>query len=200
VDEKLVSIIAVIAIVGITSILLIPQITHSSHVASMHVPKTAPAVILAPIPTSPKVTQPTMPTLTPQEFEDRLTQIQSGLANGTQNLDMYLVQYKDGKISKAQMLNVTDRHISVMQRILPQYDELNPPELFKHSLQLFRLSTQMEIESDKALREWVVTGDNATYAKSDQLLQQSFQYETNALQSYNDALNGNDIVYSLPVI
>ena len=87
-----------------------------------------------------------------------------------------------------------------MQNILPQYDRLNPPELFKQSLQLFRLSTQMEIASDKALREWVVTGDNATYAKSDQLLQQSFQYETNALQSYNDALNGSDIIDSLPVV
>ncbi len=197
-DEKLVSIITVIAIVGIASILVIPQIPHSSHVTSVSVPKAVPASI--PAPTPPKVTQPTIPTLTSQEFEDKLTQIQAGLANGTQNLDMYLTQYKEGKISKEQMLNMTDRHISVMQSILPQYDRLNPPELFKQSLQLFRLSTQMEIASDKALREWVVTGDNATYAKSDQLLQQSFQYETNALQSYNDALNGSDIIDSLPVV
>jgi hypothetical protein len=200
VDEKLVSIIAVIAIVGIASILVIPQVPHFSHMTSVPVPKTAPTSIPVPIPTPPKVTQPTIPTMTPQEFEDNLAQIQSGLANGTQNLDMYLIQYKDGKISKEQMLNMTDRHISVMQSILPQYNRLNPPELFKQSLQLFRLSTQMEIASDKALREWVVTGDNATYAKSDQLLQQSFQDETNALQSYNDALNGNDIVDSLPVV
>jgi len=199
VDEKLVSIIAVIAIVGIVSILLVPQTIHPLPVTTnMHVPKPTPMQTPKQIPTLPKVTPST--TLTDQEFEDKLTQIQLDLKNGTQNLDMYLVQYKNGQISKDQMLNMTDSRISIMQNILPQYDKLNPPENFKQSLHLFRLSTLMEIESDKALREWVVTGDNATFTKSDQLLQQSFQYETNALQSYNDAINDGKMVDSLPIV
>jgi len=64
---------------------------------------------------------------------------------------------------------------------------LKPPELFIPSVQLFRLSTQTQLESDKYLREWIQTDDNSTRSKSDELLQQSFQYEMSALQSYNTA-------------
>lgn len=125
--------------------------------------------------------------LSGQRFGDQLSQIQLDLKNETQNFDMHLTQYKNGQISKDQMLRITDEHISAIQNILPRYEELKAPELFVPSLQLFKLSTETQIESDKALREWVVTGDNATSAKSDQLLQQSFQYEMNALQSYENA-------------
>jgi len=122
-----------------------------------------------------------------QRFGDQLAQIQLDLKNETQNLDVHLTQYKAGQISKEQMLGITDSHLIAMQNILPRYDQLKAPELFAPSLQLFKLSTETQIESDKALREWVVTGDNATYSKSDQLLQQSYQYEMNALQSYENA-------------
>jgi hypothetical protein len=125
--------------------------------------------------------------LSGQRFGDQLAQIQLDLKNETQNFDMYLTQYKNGQISKDQMLKITDDHISAVQNILPRYEELKAPELFAPSLQLFKLSTETQIKSDKTLREWVVTGDNATSAKSDQLLQQSFQYEMNALQSYDNA-------------
>lgn len=125
--------------------------------------------------------------LSGQRFGDQLSQIQSDLKNETLNFDAQLTQYKNGQISKDQMLKITDDHIRLVQNILPRYDELKAPELFAPSLQLFRLSTETQIESDKALREWIVTGDNATSSKSDQLLQQSFQYEMNALQSYENA-------------
>jgi hypothetical protein len=74
-----------------------------------------------------------------------------------------------------------------MQNFLIRYDNLSPPEPFVPSLQLFRLSTQTQLESDKMIQDWIQTGDNATRVKSDTLLQQSFQYEMNALQSFNNA-------------
>ncbi|SMH70930.1 hypothetical protein [Candidatus Nitrosotalea okcheonensis] len=126
-----------------------------------------------------------------QRFGDQLAQIQSDLKNETQSFDANFTQYKHGQISKDQMLKITDAHILAVKNILPRYDGLNAPELFKPSLQLFRLSTETQIESDEALREWVTTGNNATIAKSDQLLQQSFQYEMNALQSYESAKTGS---------
>jgi len=125
--------------------------------------------------------------LSGQRFGDQLAQVQLDLKNETQDFDKHLTQYKSGQISKDQMLKITDEHISTLQNILPRYEQLKAPELFVPSLQLFKLSTETQIESDKTLREWVVTGDNATNAKSDQLLQQSFQYEMNALQSYENA-------------
>jgi sensor domain CHASE-containing protein len=122
-----------------------------------------------------------------QRFGDQLSQIQTDLKNETLNFDAYLTQYKSGQISKDQMLKVTDEHISAMKNILPRYDQLKAPESFGPALQLFKLSTETQIDSDNALREWIITGDNATRVKSDQLLQQSFQYEMNALQSYENA-------------
>lgn len=125
--------------------------------------------------------------LSGQRFGDQLAQIQLDLKNETQSFDTHLTEYKNGQISKDKMLNITDTHIVAVQNILPRYEQLKAPELFAPSLELFKLSTQTQIESDQTLREWVVTGDNATYAKSNQLLQQSFQYEMNALQSYENA-------------
>jgi len=125
--------------------------------------------------------------LSGQRFGDQLAQIQLDLKNETQSFDSHLTEYKNGQISKDKMLNITDSHIAAVQNILPRYEQLKAPELFAPSLELFKLSTETQIESDQTLREWVVTGDNATYAKSNQLLQQSFQYEMNALQSYENA-------------
>lgn len=125
--------------------------------------------------------------LSGQRFGDQLAQIQSDLKNETQGFDEQLTMYKNGQISKDQMLKITDDHILAVKKILPRYEDLKAPELFKPSLQLFKLSTETQIESDQTLREWVVTGNNATSAKSDQLLQQSFQYEMSALRSYESA-------------
>ena len=128
--------------------------------------------------------------LSGQRFGDQLAQIQLDLKNETQSFDGHLTQYKNEQISKDQMLKITDDHVKAVQNILPRYDELKAPDLFTPSLQLFRLSTETQIQSDNALREYIVTGNNATMEKSDQLLQQSFQYEMNALQSYEKAKSG----------
>lgn len=125
--------------------------------------------------------------ITGQKFGDDLALLQSDLKNETLNFDSQLSSYEKGDMSKAQMLNITDNHIEKMQNFLIRYDSLRPPETFVSSLKLFRLSTETQLESDQLLREWVQTGDNATRAKSDEILQQSFQYEMNALQSFNNA-------------
>lgn len=129
--------------------------------------------------------------ITGQRFGDNLASIQAELKNATLGFDANLTEYEKGKISKEQMLNITDTHIAEMQDILTRYDSLNAPQPFAASLQLFKLSTQTQLESDKVLKEWVQTGDNSTRAKSDQLLQQSFQYEMSALQSFNNAKKGS---------
>ena len=128
--------------------------------------------------------------LSGQRFGDKLAQIQQDLKNETLTFDAHLTQYKTGQISKDQMLKITDDHIKTVQSFLPRYDQLKAPDLFVPSLQLFRLSTETQIESDNTLREWIATGNNATMEKSDQLLQQSFQYEMNALNSYEKAKSG----------
>lgn len=128
--------------------------------------------------------------MTGQKFGDDLALIQSDLKNETQSFDTQLSSYEKGKVSKEEMLNITDQHIEKMQNFLLRYDSLRAPDAFSPSLQLFRFSTQTQLESDKMLREWILTDNNATRAKSDDLLQQSFQYEMNALQSFRNAKSG----------
>ena len=125
--------------------------------------------------------------LSGQRFGDQLAQIQTDLKNATDSFDSQLTLYKSGQLSKDQMLKITDDHIVLIQNMLPRYDQLKPPESFGPSLQLFRLSTLTEIESYKYLRDWIATGSNESKTKSDELYQQSFQYEMNALQSYGTA-------------
>lgn len=126
-----------------------------------------------------------------RRFGEDLSLIQSDLGNETAAFDANLTMYEKGQISKDQMLNITDSHLAKMQSILVRYDSLNPPESFAPSLQLFRLSTQTQLDSDNLLKEWIQTGDNSTRTKSDQLLQQSFQYEMNALQNFNSEKTSN---------
>jgi len=47
-----------------------------------------------------------------------------------------------------------------------------------------------QLESDKLLKKWIETGDNSTKIRSDEIMQQSFEYETSALASYNTAKKG----------
>ena len=128
--------------------------------------------------------------LSGQRFGDQLAQIQQDLKNVTLSFDAQKTQYDSGHIPKEQMLKITDNYINALQSFLPRYDQLKAPDLFVPSLQLFRLSTETEIQSANVLKESIVTGDNATKKKSDQLLQQSFQYEMNALNSYEKAKSG----------
>ena len=125
--------------------------------------------------------------LSGKRYGDNLSLIQSELSNETTSYYAKVSMYEKGQIPKNQMLNMTDEHIVKMQNLLTRYDNLNPPQPFISSLRLFRLSTETQIESDKILKDWIETGDNATKAKSDQILQESFQYEMSALQSYNNA-------------
>jgi hypothetical protein len=122
-----------------------------------------------------------------QRFGDNLAQIQSDLKDETSNYDTKVAQYQKGDIPKDEMLQISDKHMTVLNDILSKYNTLKPPEPFVSSLELFKLSTQSQIESDKLLKEWIQTGDNSTKLRSDELLGRAFEYETRALDSFNNA-------------
>ena len=122
-----------------------------------------------------------------QSFGSSLEQIQNDLINETANYDAKYALYKNGNITKQEMLQISDVHISVLNETLSKYDNLKPPEPFAPSLELFRLSIQAQLDSDKLFKQWIETGDNSTKVRSDQLLGQSFDYETRALDSFNKA-------------
>ena len=126
-----------------------------------------------------------------QSFGDNLAQIQNDLKDETANYDTKISQYQNGSITKQDILQISDKHLAVLSNIMAKYNNLKPPEPFAPSLELFKLSTQSQLDSDKLLKEWIQIGDNSTKIRSDQLLGQAFDYETRALDSFNKAKNNS---------
>lgn len=127
-----------------------------------------------------------------QSFGDSLSQIQNDLKNETADYDAKIILYQNGNITKQNILQISDAHIAILSETLLKYNKLKPPEPFAPSLELFRLSTQAQLDSDKLLKQWIETGDNSTKVRSDQLLVQSFSYETKALDSFNKAKTNSE--------
>ena len=125
-----------------------------------------------------------------QRFGNNLKQIQLDLKKQISDYESNLTIWKEGGLTKQEMLQISENHLIELEKILKRYDKLTPPQAFTSSVELFKRSTQTQIESDNLLKEWIETGDNATKIRSDQILQQSFEYETSALASFNTAKKG----------
>ena len=126
-----------------------------------------------------------------QRFGTNLEQIQADLKSEVSGYESKLTIWKEGGSTKQDMLQISENHLAELEKILERYDKLTTPQAFVSSVELFKRSTQTQIESDKLIKEWIKTGDNSTKIRSDELLQQSFEYETSALDSFNMAKKGS---------
>ena len=125
-----------------------------------------------------------------QRFGENLAQIQEDLKKNVSDYESKLESYQKGNLTKQQILSISDNHLAALEKILSRYELLKPPQPFITSLELFKRSTQTQLESDKLLKQWIETGDNSLKIRSDHLLQQSFDYESNALASFEKAKKG----------
>lgn len=124
-----------------------------------------------------------------QRFGNNLEQIQSDLKKTTSDYDSKYMMWNDKDLMDKEILIATDTHIVELTKIISRYDTLTPPQTFIPSVELFKRSAQSQLESIRFLKEWIETGDNSTKIRSDELMQQSFEYETSALASYNKLKN-----------
>lgn len=124
-----------------------------------------------------------------QRFGNNLGQIQSDLKKTTSDYDSKYMMWNDKDLMDKEILIATDTHIVELTKIISRYDTLTPPQMFIPSVELFKRSAQSQLESIRFLKEWIETGDNSTKIRSDELMQQSFEYETSALASYNKLKN-----------
>jgi len=99
---------------------------------------------------------------------------------------------EEGDSTTSEFLEFSEKHILNMEELVLKYDTLEPPEAFTSSVELFRLSTQSQLESDKEMIQWIKTGDEGAKIRSDSLLQDAFEYELSALEKYNAAKAGID--------
>ncbi len=122
-------------------------------------------------------------------FGNNLQAIQDELKQTQTEFYSKKALFDENSISKQEFLEFSESHLQKMQEIFEKYDELTPPESFANSVELFKISTQKQIESDRFLVEWIRTNDTSNKVRSDLLLQESFENEMAALASFTKAKN-----------
>ena len=125
-------------------------------------------------------------------FGNNLQRIQEDLKKIQTDFQSEITGWEDGDISKDEFLGYSDMHISKMEELVFRYDALDPPEVFSSSVELFKLSTQSQLESDKEIIRWIQSGDMDAKIRSDSLMEESFGYEMAALAKFNAIKAGID--------
>ena len=124
------------------------------------------------------------------KFGNELDQIQTDVKNLQTQFYSKITQWEEGEISKEELLNHLENHVLEFEKAIQKYDELEPPEQFIPSVDLFKLSSQAQLESDIEYIEWLKTGDKSYKTRSDLQLKESFDYEMAALAEFNAVKDG----------
>ena len=122
-------------------------------------------------------------------FGNDLQIIQEELKNEQLNFYSNVRMWEENSITKNEILKLSEMHIKNMNGIISKYDTLQIPDTFSGAVKIFKLSTESQLESDVHLINWIEFGDEDEKIRSNEILQQSFEYELAGLTSYNNAKN-----------
>lgn len=123
-------------------------------------------------------------------FGNELQQIQEEVKQIQIEFNSKVTQWEEGDLSQQELEEYSNGHIEKLQNVILKYEDLIPPKQFESSVELFRLSTQAQLDSDKEFIEWIKTRDDSHNIRSNSLLQESFEYEMMALGEFNAAKSG----------
>lgn len=124
------------------------------------------------------------------QFGIQLEQIQEEVKEIQDRFYSEKTKWEEGDISKEELLSYYDKHITSFEEIILKYDDLNPPELFESSVELLKLSSETQLESDTNFIEWIKTGDESAKVRSDTQIQESLNYEMEGLVEFYSAKTG----------
>ena len=124
-------------------------------------------------------------------FGNDLQIIQEELKNEQLSFYSNVRMWEENSITKNEILKLSEIHIKNMNGIISKYDTLQIPDTFSGAVKIFKLSTESQLESDIHLINWIEFGDESEKIRSNEILQQSFEYELAGLTSYNNAKNPN---------
>jgi len=99
-------------------------------------------------------------------------------------------RWEEGDISKEGLSEFYEKHLIKFQETISRYDELTPPELFKSSVELLKLSSESQLKSDTEFIEWIKTGDESAKVRSDTQIQEALEYEMLGLVEFYSAKTG----------
>ncbi len=123
-------------------------------------------------------------------FGNNLQAIQEDLKKLETDFQSEITIFQEGDSSSEELLAISEKHFSELEELILRYDDLEPPETFVASVDLFKLSSQSQLEADKATLEWVLENDNSAKIRSESFTQEAFEYELSALAKFNDAKAG----------
>jgi hypothetical protein len=83
------------------------------------------------------------------KFGNELQQIQEDVKKFQIQFDSKITQWKEGDLSLQELLEYSETHLDEMQTKILKNDELTPPTQFVSSVELLKLSTQSQLDSDK---------------------------------------------------
>jgi len=119
-------------------------------------------------------------------FGTNLQSIQSELKR--EQVDFYsnAKRFDEGEINVQRFLEISDKHFEQMENFISKYDSLDAPKDFVSSVELFKLSTTAQLESDLELVKSITENNEESKIRSDLLLQQSLEYELAGLALFNE--------------
>ncbi len=124
------------------------------------------------------------------QFGIELEQIQEEVQELQKKFYSEKTRWDEEDISKEELLEYYEKHLKEFKGIISKYDELKPPELFKSSVELLKISSETQLESDSQLIKWIETGDESAKVRSDIQFQEALEYEMLGLVEFYSAKTG----------
>ena len=123
-------------------------------------------------------------------FGNELDKIQTDVKDLQDRFYSKKAQWEEGSITKEELFEYYEKHVKEFEEIISRYDGLMPPESFQASVDLLKLSSETQLDSDKQYIEWMKTGDESYKVRSDTQYQQALEYEMTGLVEYYSAKTG----------
>jgi len=123
-------------------------------------------------------------------FGTELEKIQNDVKDLQTQFYSKKAQWEEGSISQEELFQFYEKHVEEFEKIILRYDSLVPPESFESAVDLLKLSSETQLDSDKQYIEWMRTGDDSFKVRSDSQYQQALEYEMNGLVEYYSAKTG----------
>ena len=124
------------------------------------------------------------------QFGIELNQIQEDVNQLQIKFYSEKIRWEEEDISKEGLLEFYEEHLIKFKEIISRYDKLTPPELFKSSVELLKLSSETQLQSDSEFIEWIKTGDESAKIRSDTQIQEALEYEMLGLVEFYSAKTG----------
>ncbi len=124
------------------------------------------------------------------QFGNELARIQQDVAELQSKFYSEKIKLDEGDITKEELLEYYEEHVNEFEKIISRYDQLSTPELFESSVELFKISSETQLNSDIEYIKWISTGDESAKIRSDTQIQEAYEYENLGLVEFQLAKAG----------